>query len=122
MRSPIRATFCCAPGAGRVNQLLLGLQTPSSLTLSWQGSCSEDDDDYAVYSGEIGAFTSHTLELCTTSGLPTTTLPLPDGSRYYLVVPLDGLEEGSYGTDGAGAERPVGLTTCGPQHLAAGCP
>lgn len=116
------AALAGSPGAGRVNQLLLGLQTPSSLTLSWQGSCSEDDDDYAVYSGEIGAFTSHTLELCTTSGLPTTTLPLPDGSRYYLVVPLDGLEEGSYGSDGAGAERPVGLTTCGPQHLAAGCP
>jgi hypothetical protein len=47
-----------------------------------------------------------------------------DGDRYYLVVPVaTGLaEEGSYGTDSAGVERPPGTTACAPQQNLAACP
>ena len=32
--------------------------------------------------------------------------------RYYLIVPTDGVQEGSYGRDSAGAERPQGGGAC----------
>lgn len=87
----------------------------------WQPSCSSDDDDYAVYSGTLGQFTSHTPALCSTGGATTADLSMPNNGRYYLVVPIDGAEEGSYGQDSNGAERHPGLTTCGAQHIA-NCP
>jgi len=111
-----------SPGGGRIAQLVVRKLLPASLQLTWQGSCSADDDDYAVYAGDIGEFTSHTIEVCSTAGFTDATVDLPSGNRYYLVVPLDGGEEGSYGTDREGVERPVGVVTCAPQHIASGCP
>jgi len=37
-------------------------------------------------------------------------------------VPLDGTEEGSYGRDSGGVERPVGIATCGTQNIVSTCP
>jgi hypothetical protein len=116
------ATLAGSPGAGQVTQLRVSTLLPSSLELVWQPSCSSDDDDYAVYSGEMGAFTSHFYAICSTAGATTKSLSMPPDSRYYLVVPIDGSEEGSYGHDGTGAERPPGTATCGAQHIAPGCP
>lgn len=109
-------------GAGRIADLLVTKAAPSELQLSWQPSCSTDDDDYAVYGGELGAFTSHTIETCSTGGATSASLPMPDDSRYYLVVPLDGLDEGSYGQDSNGVERPAGIATCGTQRVETPCP
>lgn len=108
-------------GAGRVTRLALTKLSAATIQLDWPASCSADDDDYAIYAGELGTFTSHTRELCSTSGTTTTTVPIPVEDAYYLVVPLDGADEGSYGKDGDGTERPVGVTTCGTQNIESAC-
>jgi len=91
------------PGAGRVTQLLV-TKTGSGddLQLDWQPSCSSDDDNYAVYGGDLGNFTSHTLEQCSTGGNTTAIVTPPAVDRYFIVVPLDGTSEGSYGTTSEG--------------------
>jgi len=110
------------PGAGRVSQLVLGKSTASpQLQLAWQPSCSFDDDTYAIFGGDLGFFDSHTPGTCSTGGATAATLAMPAGDRYYLVVPMDGTSEGSYGT-GAGVERPVGVPNCGTQFVAGTCP
>lgn len=116
------ATAAGSPGAGSVSQLLVDKASPSVLRLSWQPSCSADDDDYAVYEGALGDFASHTVVTCSTSGETTIDVPPASGDRYWLVVPLDGPDEGSYGRDGDGSERPAGIVTCGPQNVARECP
>jgi len=110
------------PGAGRIPQLLVSKTGSGDLLLDWQPSCSPDDDDYAIFSGDLGAFDSHTSESCDTGGTTAAVISQPVADRYYIVVPLDGTSEGSYGTDSNGVERPVGLVTCGTQDIAATCP
>ena len=39
--------------------------------------------------------------------------------QYYLVVPSNGAEEGSYGADTQGAERGQGVNSCATQSVAA---
>lgn len=109
-------------GAGRITDLIVTKASPSILQLEWQPSCSADDDDYAVYSGEIGNFTNHSIETCSTGGELTTNLSMPGENRYYLVVPIDGSDEGSYGQDSNGAERPASIATCGTQRIESPCP
>ena len=43
-------------------------------------------------------------------------------SSYYLVVPRTTNEEGSYGVDSAGTERPVGTATCVATQVITPCP
>jgi hypothetical protein len=91
-----------------------------ALALAWEASCATADSDYAVYEGELGSFASHARRNCSTGGARTWTLsPLP-GDRYFLVVPVHADREGSYGTSGAGVERPPGVDACVPQAFA-GC-
>lgn len=116
--SPVAETIA---GAGRVSGLRLAKPTPSRLQLDWLPSCSLDDDDYAIYAGQLGAFTSHALERCTTGGLTTASLAMPNADQYYLVVPIDGVQEGSYGTDSHGVERSAGTAACHPRVIEAPC-
>jgi len=93
----------------------------SDLTLTWGASCTAGDSDYAIYEGALGSFTSHTAVLCSTWGATTATFTPTAGNRYYLVVPNNGLREGSYGVHSSGAQRPAGLAACLLQsHI--GCP
>jgi hypothetical protein len=110
------------PGAGWVTGLLVSRPSPATLRLDWQPSCSADDDDYAVYSGDLGLFTSHVPESCGTGGVTGASLALPAGDRYYLVVPLDRTVEGSYGESSDGMERPTALAACGAQSIDPACP
>ena len=90
----------------------------SDLTLTWGPSCSAGDSDYAVYEGSLGSFPSHTPVHCTTRGATTATFTPGAGNRYYLVVPNNGLREGSYGVGSSGAQRPAANAACLPQsHL-----
>lgn len=59
---------------------------------------------------------------CGTGGLTGVSLPLPAGDRYYLVVPLDGTVEGSYGEDSDGRERTAAAAACGAQSIDPACP
>ena len=82
------------------------------LMLTWDDSCSSSDDDYEIYEGFMGAYYSHFSKLCSTGNATTATF-LPDMfNRYYLVVPRDGTQEGSYGRDSATDERPQGGGAC----------
>lgn len=91
------------------------------LTLQWGASCLAGDTDYAIYSGSMTDFRSYAPLLCTTGGATTATLTPAAGSEFYLVVPRNASQEGSYGFDGNGAERPASATSCLVQALAA-CP
>ena len=45
------------------------------------------------------------------------------GDRYFLVVPVDDAQEGTYGTDSSGNERPTGVMACRPtQNVVSDCP
>jgi hypothetical protein len=95
---------------------------PGDLDLSWGASCAVTDDDYAVYEGVLGDFTSHipvTASSCTTIGATTTTITPGGGDRYYLVVPTgaSGLCEGSYGFASDGTPRPQSLSACAAQSV-----
>jgi hypothetical protein len=85
------------------------------LRLTWDASCSSGAVDYEVYEGSIGDFTSHAPRLCSTAGATTATLTPAAGNTYYLVVPANGVREGSYGRRSDGFERPPGALACAPQ-------
>jgi hypothetical protein len=101
--------------------LTLGKDETGDVTLAWGKSCVSSDLDYAIYEGALGDFGNHTSTLCSTGGATSQTLTPLAGDRYYLVVPMNGSEEGSYGTSGAGVERPTAVAACLPQALAT-CP
>lgn len=49
--------------------------------------------------------------------------PAPGGLFYFVAVPINGANEGSYGRNSSGAERPVGAGPCHlPQMLGGTCP
>ena len=111
-------------GAGRVSDgssgppLILNDSFNDTITLTWGSSCSAEDQDYAVYQGIIGDFTSHVPLTCTTAGKSTLMLVPQAGDLYYLVVPTTINAEGSYGREGDGTERPASASPCAPQGFA----
>ena len=108
------------PDAGRVPDggdspgvpLELTKAPGGDVTLSWGASCQADDDDYAVYEGTIGDFTSHIAVLCSTLGGTNATLTPGSGDTYYLVTPVDGVREGLLGTDSGMNDRPPSPFPC----------
>jgi hypothetical protein len=89
------------------------------ITLTWGASCVLSDTDYEIYEGTIGSYYSHAAKFCTTGGALTRTFAPAAGSRYYLVVPRNGVAEGSYGVNSAGASRPPGVGVCLAQSAGA---
>ena len=85
------------------------------LTLGWEASCSGLDDDYEIYEGTIGDFSSHTSKLCSTGGATEATITPGTGSVYFLIVPNNGVREGGCGFDSSGDPRPQGLAACLPR-------
>lgn len=117
-------------GAGRIpgardvagSPLTIGKNANGTdLDLAWDAACGAGDD-YAVYAGDIGTWTTMQSLSCSTSGLTSTTITPAGGDRFYLVVARNGGVEGSYGRDGTGAERSTaGAAACGEQVVGA-CP
>jgi len=97
------------------------LAAGSDLKLTWGASCKTTDNDFAIYEGTIGNYSSHAARFCTTAGATSKTFTPSVGSKYYLVVPVNGSFEGSYGPASSG-ERPPGVNACLPQSIAAPCP
>jgi hypothetical protein len=108
-----------AAGALTGNSLLVSRPSPTQLALSWNPSCSPNDVDYAVYEGTLGDFTTHTSLICSTDGATSATVTPSAGARYYLVVPLNGFREGSYGRASDGTPHPPGGNQCLPQTAGA---
>ncbi|UCF66932.1 MAG: type II secretion system protein [Acidobacteriota bacterium] len=102
--------FLAAPGAiPPTMTVAMSMITAGDLTISWQASCSVGGEDYGVYEGSIGTWYSHTTIDCADAGGDRTEEITPGTSdHYYLVVPMNPNDEGSYGTDSAAAERPAG--------------
>src|SRR5207247_427407 len=94
---------------------------PALLDLDWSPSCSATATDYSVHEGALGSWSNHDAVLCTTGGATATSLSPSAGSRYFLVVPLDPVREGSYGKDSTGAERPRSTTRCRSERDFTGC-
>lgn len=82
------------------------------------GSCSSGAEVYGLYEGKIasvnpGGVYDHTMKFCDV-GCPTNFQFTPGtGDTYYLVVPHNHKEEGSYGTDSDGTERPQAAVVAG---------
>jgi len=95
-----------------------------NLRIFWGPSCLPEDTDYALYAGVIGVFDSHEPVTCTTGGVPDLIVPIPSSSTYFLAVPHNEFNEGSYGvatTQTTETERPQSALACLSQFFE-GCP
>jgi hypothetical protein len=98
--------------------LSVALLSNGDLELSWGDSCQFIDSDYEIYEGSLDNMNGHQPLFCTTLGQTTKVFePTPDQDSYYLVVPSNASQEGSYGRDSDGAQRPASTTPCRPQQL-----
>jgi len=97
--------------------------TPGDLTIAWSASCSEGGSDYGIYEGTIGTWYGHASIDCADDGGDLTEDVTPAAaSSYYLVVPHNTREEGSYGVASSLSERPVGGAACAPAQVITACP
>jgi hypothetical protein len=106
-------------GAGRVAPLTVERSGPD-VTLSWSTACGPATD-YAIYQGFLASPGALTELGCSTGGLTSATVTPDAQDVYFLVVPMSGGNEGSYGKTSAGSERAPAAPACLPQLLA-GCP
>jgi len=109
-----------APG-GRVSRLTVDKVGGAEIRLDWNPSCIVSDTNYSVYEGELGNWYDHRPVTCSTSGAVSHALTPSYDAAYYLVVPTNGVFDGSHGVDSASAERPPGIAPCRVQDIAA-CP
>jgi hypothetical protein len=117
----------CLPTAsepGTVPTLLLNrsAQTSGDLDLSWGASCGASGPDYAIEEGELGVWFSHTPLSCSSGHALSMTITPSGGDRYYLIAPIAGDFTGSFGTTGAGLERPDAESSCTADRALAPCP
>ncbi|MDX1389760.1 MAG: choice-of-anchor J domain-containing protein, partial [Acidobacteriota bacterium] len=121
-------TVCVSGGTpvpGEPGGLLDLGKSAGNLDLEW-GSTAPGcgTTDYMVYRGSLaalraGGYAHDTAVSCGTGGTGLS-IPLNDpslgGRDYFLVVAGNGTEEGSYGRDSGGAERPVSAAACQPSQ------
>lgn len=122
----IYAEAIVSSGPGRLPESSLLLDKTAivgELRLDWGATCTGAAVDYAIFEGTLGNWYDHTQVDCSDDGADRSeTLVSAAGDRYYLVVPHAAGEEGSYGLDGAGLERPVGAVSCEPVQVIEVCP
>ena len=120
--SSLSTGYCGEAASDASTPLALSAAAGGALRLDWGASCVASDNDYAVYEGTIGDFTSHLPIICSTGGATSVTITPSAASTYYLVVPNDRSHEGRYGKKSSGAEIPAGRTRCYPAAILTGCP
>ncbi len=118
----------CASNPGRLpirpsSAQMVVSKSGGSIVLDWSASCS-DAEDYGIYEGTIGSWYGHTRVDCSDDGsdLVERVTPTTGRNHYYLVVPHSFKEEGSYGANSAGVERPAGAAVCAPAQNLTRCP
>ena len=118
-----------SPGEPESTSLRLSRQ-PGQILFAWnppESSCQTVG--YAVYRGDLaqlttGAYTHDTALSCATAG---TSFAIAESdqalgvSDYFLVVADNEFQEGSYGRDSGGAERPASSSACHAAQNLAGC-
>lgn len=103
-------------GPGAVSDLRLGRGVRGSIDLTWEADCGTGTA-YAIYRGDLSAgYASIAPEpgFCT---VPATSATVPLGAGdadFFLVVPNNGIGEGSYGIDTLGNRRPPAAQACFP--------
>ena len=96
---------------------------PDSLVLSWGEPCnaaSVPSQDYAVYQGSMGEWTSLASLTCSTAHAGSWLTESQEDALFWLVVPQNSANEGSYGQSSFGERAPAALP-CKPQAIGA-CP
>jgi len=119
-----------APGEpGESAPLTLG-RTGGDLVLDWGPPDTDcDTADYAVYVGELASVTGsgygHDVALTCAAGSNSFSIsendPRLSPADYFLVVADNGLQEGSYGSDSSGSERPASTSACHMAQNLASC-
>jgi hypothetical protein len=111
-------TPAAAGRSGAIDLVKMG----DGVKMSWSGnaSCNPIDTDHAIYEGALGSFATHLPVTCSTSSGHSWNFIPQSGNRYFLLVPINAIREGSYGLDSMGIERPVSDGACKPQLIA--CP
>lgn len=106
---------------------LMVIKTPSMpehLDLTWGAGCGNQVTGYALFEGTLGSWYGHGLfnGICGLNAFSATHQAQGGADTYYLVVPVNGSLEGSYGQDSAGNEIPPGMTVCRPTQSLDPCP
>jgi hypothetical protein len=94
---------------------------PGSLVLTWDPPCNDatvPNQDFAVYQGAIGNWSSLASVTCTTGRARSWLIDSPPPGQFWEVVPENSVNEGSYGQSSMG-ERPPALSPCRPQAVGA---
>jgi hypothetical protein len=95
--------------------------SPDDIIIDWQPTC--DADNHAIYFGTLGNFTSYIAAECGVGMTGSWSGTPPAGDIFWVVVGVNGSNEGSYGEDDGGLERPdAGGAYCGyTQDLSSTC-
>ena len=107
---------------GSVSGLMVRKSGATDIRLDWSPACTPSMPAYGVYEGVLGDFDSHFARACFFGLVMNITFTPGTGSSYYLVVPNDDFDEGSYGRNSAGVERPTGVGQCMSQVALLACP
>lgn len=111
------------PPPGVSDGLTVNKDASQNLVLAWNADCG-GTTTYGIYRGDLlSGYSSIAPEpgFCSVAG---TTATIPQGSNaadFFLVVPNNGTDEGSYGTTSSGARRVPSATACFPQGTVAAC-
>ena len=92
---------------------------PGSVVLTWDLPCNDAQvpgQDYAVYRGTMGNWSDLTSLTCTTGRRTEWLIENPPVNSYWVVVPQNSANEGSYGQSSAG-ERSQAFSACKPQAI-----
>jgi hypothetical protein len=104
------------PGPGAVADLRVVRNPDGSLQLRWGRDCG-GTTTYGVYRGDLALGYASLAPEAGFCNVPRTTRTLPAGAGradFFVVVPNDGLAEGSYGAASGGAARPPAASRCFP--------
>jgi hypothetical protein len=88
-----------------------------AVQLAWEPSCRHGDDDYGVYEAPLGEPLGFVAVTCSTGRQTEHEFAPGFESVMFVVVPNDGVTEGSYGDTSAGIERTPPPAACWPQAL-----
>jgi len=118
-------TIGAPPAAGVVPDSVKVGRSGGSLTLTWDGSCTGQASNYAVYEGTLSALRAGMSDLepitCAAGVDLTETFAPGGGSRYYLISATVGGSEGALGSASSGLARLQSADACAPRE-AASCP
>lgn len=116
--SSVVDALSCEANPGRIDSvthqwITMDKDLPS-VTINCPASCASGGTRYGLYEGSIASLRTgiydHAKKSCLESCPGSITFDPANGDRYFLVVPHNGSQEGSYGLDSNLAERPQAVS------------